>query len=112
MTDTALPGPQVGARWRSGVPTLATSGADWLPEGRGSGWGTYRGTLAVAALKASRVLFMKFDATGHLRWVKVPDALTHVGRLRAVTALPGGDLLVTTDNGSGNDKILRVSPRG
>jgi glucose/arabinose dehydrogenase len=50
MTDRSLPGRQVRARWRSGYPTLATSGADWLPTGRGSGWGSYRGTLAVAAL--------------------------------------------------------------
>jgi glucose/arabinose dehydrogenase len=111
MTDRALPGPQVPARWKSGFPTLATSGADWLPTARHSGWGSYRGTLGVAALKASRVLFMKFDKTGHLRWVKVPAALTKFGRMRAVTTLPNGDVLVTTDNGGGRDKILRVRPR-
>jgi glucose/arabinose dehydrogenase len=111
MTDRSLPGRQVRARWSSGFPTLATSGAAWLPESRSSGWGSYRGTLAVAALKASRVLFMKFDDTGHLRWVKVPAALTAFGRLRAVTTLPSGDVLVTTDNGSGHDRILRVRPR-
>jgi glucose/arabinose dehydrogenase len=110
MTDRSLPGKQVPARWRSGFPTLATSGADWLPTRKSSGWGSYRGTLAVAALKAGRLLFMRFDSTGHLRWVKVPKRLTELGRLRAVTTLPNGDLLVTTDNG-GNDKILRVSPR-
>jgi glucose/arabinose dehydrogenase len=111
MTDRALPGRQVTARWSSGSPTLATSGADWLPGNRSSGWGAYRGTLAVAALKASRVVFMKFDRTGHLRWVKIPDALTHVGRVRAVTTLSSGGVLVTTDNGNGQDRILRVSPR-
>ena len=111
MTDRSLPGRQVPARWKSGFPTLATSGADWLPESRASGWGAYRGTLAVAALKASRVLFMKFDDTGHLRWVKVPAALTTHGRVRAVTTVSGGDILVTTDNGNGHDQILRVRPR-
>ena len=111
MTDRSLPGPQVRARWRSGFPTLATSGADWLPTAKSSGWGSYRGTLAVAALKASRVLFMKFDKTGQLRWVKVPDTLTEFGRVRAVTTLPNRDVLVTTDNGGGTDKILRVQPR-
>lgn len=110
MTDRSLPGKQIVARWRSGFPTLATSGADWVPTQRSLGWGSYRGTLAVAALKASRLLFLKFDATGHLRWVKTPKLLKGYGRLRAVTTLPGGKLLVTTDNG-GNDKILRVSPR-
>jgi aldose sugar dehydrogenase len=111
MTDPALPGLQVEARWSSGFPTLATSGADWLPTGRGSGWGAYRGTLAVAALKAERMLFLEFDARGRLRWVKVPPELTHAGRLRAVTTLPNGDLLVTTDNGDGQDRVLRVRPR-
>jgi glucose/arabinose dehydrogenase len=111
MTDRSLPGRQVRAHWKSGYPTLATSGADWLPTAKSSGWGSYRGTLAVAALKASRVLFMKFDDTGHLRWVKVPDSLRAYGRVRAVTTLPNDDVLVTTDNGSGGDKILRVQPR-
>lgn len=111
MTDPSLPGHQMAARWSSGFPTLATSGADWLPDGLASGWGSYRGTLAVAALKASRVLFMRFDDTGRLRWVRVPDALTHSGRLRSVTTLPGGGLLVTTDDGDGQDRILRVRPR-
>jgi aldose sugar dehydrogenase len=110
MTDRSLPGRQVPARWRSGFPTLATSGASWLPGARSSGWGAYRGTLAVAALKASRMLFLKFDATGHLRWVKVPAVLTKFGRLRAVTTLPDGSVLVTTDNGNGSDRILRVRP--
>jgi glucose/arabinose dehydrogenase len=54
---------------------------------------------------------MKFDDAGHLRWVKAPDALTHSGRLRSVTTLPGGDVLVTTDNGNGQDRILRVTPQ-
>ena len=56
------------------------------------------------------MLFIKFDAIGRVRWVKVPDELTHAGRVRAVTTLPGGDVLVTTDNGNGQDEILRVSP--
>jgi glucose/arabinose dehydrogenase len=111
MTDRTLPGRQVRARWSSGFPTLATCGADWLPGARSSGWGRYRATLAVAALKASRVLFMKYDDSGHLRWVKVPKALTSAGRLRAVTTLPNKSVLVTTDNGNGEDRILRVRPR-
>jgi glucose/arabinose dehydrogenase len=111
MTDVSLPGRQVQASWSSGFRTLATSGADFLPTERSSRWGSYRGSLAVAALKASRVLFLRFDSTGHLRWVTVPDALTQAGRVRTVTTLPRGDLLVTTDNGNGEDRILRVSPQ-
>lgn len=107
MTDSSLPGHQVRARWRSGRPTVATSGAAWV---HGKGWGRLRGTLAVAALKGSRVLFMKFSRAGRLRWVRQPRALKRFGRLRSVTSTPRGDLLITTANGS-NDRILRVRPR-
>ena len=34
--------------------------------------GRYNGTLAVAALKANRIVFMKFDRSGHLRSDQVP----------------------------------------
>lgn len=108
MTDFTLPGPQQGARWRSGSPTIATSGATWV---RGRQWGRYAGTLAVAALKGSRVVFMRFDRRGRLLWTRSPAALRQDGRLRSVTRAPNGDLLITTANGSG-DAVLRVSPRG
>lgn len=107
MTDQSLPGPQVGARWRSGAPTLATSGATWV---RGRQWGGLRGTLAVAALKGSRVVFMKFDAAGRFRWSVSPRILRGFGRLRSVTNAPDGDLLITTANGR-DDMVLRVAPR-
>lgn len=106
MTDQSLPGTQIAARWSSGFPTIATSGAAWVS---GSQWGSYNGTLAVAALKGSRVLFLKFDSAGHLLWVRTPPGLTTFGRLRSVTAARNGDLLVTTSNGTG-DAVLRVSP--
>jgi glucose/arabinose dehydrogenase len=107
MTDHGLPGRQVGARWRSGEPTLATSGATWV---HGRKWGRLRGTLAVAALKSNRLLFMKFSTAGELRWVRAPRATRQLGRLRSVTRTRANDLLVTTSNGS-NDRVVRVSPR-
>lgn len=107
MTDHSLPGRQISARWSSGYPTIATSGSSFV---YGTQWGRYAGTLAVAALKGSELVFLKFDHIGHFRWKAIPDALTHYGRLRAVTQLPGGSLLVTTDNGSGHDAVLRVRP--
>ncbi len=106
MTDHALPGTQQSARWRSGSSTIATSGAAWVA---GSRWGAFEGTLAVAALKGERMLFMAFDRSGRLTRVATPAALRGYGRLRSVTPLPGGDLLVTTANGNG-DRVLRVSP--
>jgi glucose/arabinose dehydrogenase len=108
MTDRSLPGKQVGARWSSGEPTLATSGAAWV---YGTKWGRLAGTLAVAALKANRVVFMKFSASGELRWTRSPERLRQLGRLRSVTLTPRKHLLLTTDNDGGTDEILRVTPR-
>lgn len=107
MTDQALPGVQQEAAWSSGTPTVATSGAAWV---RGKGWGNLSGTLAVAALKGSRVLFLRFDAAGRLESVRSPAALRRLGRLRSVTSTPSGALLVTTDNGA-RDRVVRVTPR-
>ena len=109
MTDQGLPGKQVGARWRSGVPTLATSGATFV---NGTRWRAYNGALAVAALKTERVLFMKFDRAGRLQRVFTPAALRSYGRLRTVTQLPDGRLLVATDGDAGAGRILVVRPRG
>lgn len=108
MTDQSLPGRQVAARWRSGNPTLATSGAAWV---YGKRWGRLSGTLAVAALAANRVVFMKFSPRGKLRWTRSPERLRELGRLRSVTLTPRKDLLLTTDNDGGSDEIIRVSPR-
>ena len=108
MTDQALPGEQVRARWRSGYPTLATSGGGFV---NGAKWGALDGALAVACLKASRVVFLTFDANGKLQRVRAPRALRQYGRIRQVSSATNGDLLVTTDNGGGNDVILRVRPR-
>jgi glucose/arabinose dehydrogenase len=105
MTDQSLPGRQIAARWSSGSPTLATSGATWV---YGDQWGRLEGTLAVAALKASRVVFMKFDDRGRLKWTRAPQRLRQLGRLRSLTSTPSGALLLTTDNDGGDDAVLRV----
>lgn len=108
MTDQSLPGQQVGARWRSGTPTIATSGASFV---YGKQWGGLEGTLAVAALGGERMLFMRFAAGGRLLSTRTPAALRRFGRLRAVTQSPDGSLLVTTDNGDGRDAVLRIRKR-
>ena len=106
MTDHSLPGRQRSARWRSGNPTLATSGAAWV---RGREWGRLRGTLAVAALGSRRLIFMKFDREGDLRWTRAPENLRGT-RLRSVTSTPSHALLLTTSEGEG-DRVLRITPR-
>jgi glucose/arabinose dehydrogenase len=107
MTDQSLPGTQQEAKWSSGDPTIATSGAAWV---RGRQWGSLQGTLAVAALKGAEVLFLRFDRAGGLVSVTQPRSLARFGRLRSVTSARNGDLLVTTDNGV-DDRVLRISPR-
>jgi glucose/arabinose dehydrogenase len=108
MTDPSLPGKQIKAKWRSGFPTLATSGGSFV---NGKKWGALDGALAVACLKASRVLFLTFNGDAQLKKVRTPKALRQYGRIRQVVQSANGDLLVTTDNGGGNDVILRVKPR-
>jgi glucose/arabinose dehydrogenase len=108
MTDQSLPGDQVNASWSSGFPTLATSGGTFV---KGKKWGALNGALAVACLKASRVLFITFNAKGKQQKVRAPRELRQYGRIRQISNAENGDLLVTTDNGGGNDVILRVSPR-
>ncbi|QIG42848.1 PQQ-dependent sugar dehydrogenase [Nocardioides anomalus] len=109
MTDQGLPGDQIEAKWSSGDPTVATSGGTFV---NGTKWRALDGALAVACLKASRVLFLTFDAAGTLQRVRQPRALKQWGRIRTAVQASNGDLLVTTDNGGGNDVILRVRPRG
>ena len=59
MTDFgAFPG-AVPARWASGAPTLAVSGADFL---RGRAWNVWQGGLAVATLKNSTLRLFFFDS--------------------------------------------------
>jgi aldose sugar dehydrogenase len=108
MTNHRLPGRQRAAKWRSGTPTVATSGADWLTHRR---WGAWRGRLAVAALKDSSLRIMRFSGRNRLVGVQRPRALTRFGRLRSVTLGPRGALYITTSNGGGNDRVLRVVPR-
>ena len=109
MTDFTLPGRQIAARWSSGDPTFATSGASWLSDAR---WGGWQGRLAVAALKDSSLRVMRFSPAGRLLGVRLPPQLDGTyGRLRSPQIGPDGALYVTTDNGGGNDVVLRVVPR-
>jgi glucose/arabinose dehydrogenase len=112
MTDHSLPGKQINARWSSGSPTIATSGATWIS---GKRWGAWQGCLAVAALKDSSLRIMKFGPGGHFKRMWTPPALNgDFGRLRSVVMGPRNAMYVTTSNGgggTGGDRILRVTPR-
>jgi aldose sugar dehydrogenase len=108
MTDPRIPG-AVPAVWSSGDPTLATSGATFL---HGERWGDLDGVLLVGLLKDRGVLALRLDAEGALiEQFRLAELDDRYGRIRTVQQGADGALYVTTDNG-GDDRLLRVTPRG
>ncbi|MDH4146966.1 MAG: PQQ-dependent sugar dehydrogenase, partial [Acidimicrobiia bacterium] len=108
MTDLARYPGAVPAAWSSGRPTLAVSGADFLV---GRAWGSWRGGLAVAALKDQTLRIVMLNPAGAVIDVVAPPELFGTfGRLRSARLGPDGNLYVTTDNGTGRDALLRVTP--
>lgn len=109
MTDLTKFPNAVRAKWSSGFPTVAPAGIEFL---NGSLWGSWNGALVMALLKDTGVKVFTVDAAGNLTPAgQIPELDGTHGRLRTVQQGPGGALYVTTSNGSGRDKILRVTPR-
>ena len=107
MTDLVqFPG-AIEASWSSGTPTLATSGGIFL---EGDAWGRWEGWLAVASLANSTLRVFEFGPSGDLVSEVVVSELDGYGRLRTPVMGPDGALYVTTSNGGGGDRILRVAP--
>jgi glucose/arabinose dehydrogenase len=106
MTDRKKYPKATKARWKSGRPTVATSGATFLT---GKQWGAWNGALVVAMLKGQGILVFSVDARSHLK--KVATIVTDHGRIRSVHPGPDGALYFTTSNGS-TDGIYRVVPAG
>ncbi|PKQ31766.1 MAG: sugar dehydrogenase [Actinobacteria bacterium HGW-Actinobacteria-2] len=102
MTDTKRFPKAVKAKWRSGSPTVATSGATFL---RGSHWGSWNGALAVAELKGQGILVFSVSAKNKLSLRG--EIATSYGRIRSVHQGPDGALYFTTSNGTG-DGIYRL----
>ena len=108
MTNHSLPGRQINARWSSGNPTIAPSGATWL---RGRKWGAWQGALAMAVLGSQELLILTFDADGRLVRTFKPAVLDgDQGRLRSAVMGPDNNLYLTTSNNQDADRILRVVP--
>jgi glucose/arabinose dehydrogenase len=108
MTDPDIPG-AIPAVWSSGNPTLAPSGATFVD---GRQWGAYDGLLLLGLLKAQGVLALRLDDDGVLQsQFRLPELDETHGRLRSLTQGVDGALYVTTDNGGGQDALLRVTPR-
>ena len=108
MTDLVkFPG-ALEAKWSSGGRTLATSGGIFL---EGDQWGVWEGRLAVATLKDSKLRLFEFTPEGgFVSQVIIPELNGAFGRLRTPMMGPDGALYVSTSNGSGVDRILRVTP--
>ena len=108
MTDLGLPG-AIAAVWSSGDPTIATSGGGFLS---GREWGGYDGVLLLGVQKDTGVLALRLDAGGALvEQFRVPELENSYGRVRTPVQGDDGALYLTTDNGDGEDQLLRVTPR-
>ena len=108
MTDTETFPEAIAALWSSGSSTIAPSGATFIT---GSEWGSWDGALAVAVLKDQHIRVFKFDESLTTVTREQAILLESYGRIRAVTNGPDGALYFSTDNGSGQDQIVRLSPR-
>ena len=107
MTDLAKFPSAREARWSSGFPTLATSGAVFLD---GPQWGEWEGRLAVATLKTKSLRVFEFTEQGDFAGqIVVPELDGSHGRLRTPVLGPDGALYIATSNRPGTDRILRVS---
>ena len=107
MTDLAKFPSAHQARWSSGFPTLATSGAVFL---QGPHWAEWEGRLAVATLKTKSLRVFEFTEQGDFAGqIVVPDLDGSHGRLRTPVLGPDGALYIATSNRPGTDRILRVT---
>ena len=107
MTDLEKFPQGIEAKWSSGYATPAASGGIFL---EGSDWGEWEGRLAVATLKTRSLRIFDFTANGtFVSQVVVPELDGTYGRLRSPMMGPDGALYVTTSNGGGADRILRIA---
>jgi glucose/arabinose dehydrogenase len=106
MTDTRKYPKAIRARWRSGNPTIATSGGTFLT---GKGWGKWEGAMALGVLKGQQIRLLRLDKNGKVIQ-SLRLAAVKKGRIRTVQSGPGGALYFTTSNGT-NDSVFKLTPR-
>ena len=107
MTDRRRYPRAVRAIWSSGNPTVATSGLTFLS---GRRWETWNGALALAELKGEDVRLLFLDRAGKVTSSRTVPGADRFGRIRTVQQGPDGLLYLTTSNGGGRDRIIRVTP--
>jgi glucose/arabinose dehydrogenase len=105
MTDKAKYPDAQEAVWRSGDGTIAPSGATII---KGNKWLSLSGRLAIAVLKNQHVRLLEFDNISTLKSEEVLFEGEY-GRIRSVVMGPSDDMYITTDNGDGQDQIIRIS---
>lgn len=98
-------GPYTDPAWRSGAPTIATSGAAFVS---GPRWENWAGQLFVAQLKESDLRRFVITDGGATADQRATYYNGRWGRLRGVVFGPGRHLFITTSNGS-NDRVVRIS---
>jgi glucose/arabinose dehydrogenase len=103
MTDLHRYPHAISAKWRSGKPTVATSGATFIS---GARFGSWNGALAVARLKGHGMSI--FNLRGD-RIVGERVVFLSYRRVRTVQQGPDGAIYFTTANGPG-DGIYRITP--
>jgi aldose sugar dehydrogenase len=111
MTDTKRFKKAKKARWRSGKPTVAISGATFL---QGAQWGSWNGYLAVARLKGHGISLFRITGTETLTEVtKGAPLAAGYDRIRTVQQGPDGALYFTTSNdtgtGAAGDGVYRLT---
>lgn len=81
---------------------------------KGSGWASWGRDLFVATLKEQDVRRFDFNHSGSDADARTPVLFDNRwGRLRGVVRPPGSSALyLTTSNGDGNDRVIRVRPAG
>ena len=108
MTDPARHPGAIAAVWSSGLPTIAPSGATFIPVGA-HGWTGWQDDLAMAVLKDQHLRILTLNSTR----TAIEEQLVRVtgyGRLRSAVMGPDGSLYIATDSNSG--RILKVTPSG
>jgi glucose/arabinose dehydrogenase len=93
--------------WSSGTGgTLATSNGVFLT---GRKWAAWRRNLLVATLKEQDLRRFESNDTGSRVYPRTPALFdTRWGRLRSVVRPGDNAVYVTTSNGDGNDRVIRI----
>lgn len=95
--------------WSSGGSAIAPSGATMI---KGNKWGTYDNTLALAVLKDKHVRILILDDNcGQSVTKEIELFKDDFGRIRSAVMGPYDTLYLTTDNGNGDDKIIKITPQ-